>query len=394
MLDKHQIDFTPRARAVSDPALDTLQAGADELARRWAIALILARPLAEIGEVPLEELAREASALCSQTVMAIQSDGALERLTGQGARSAGESAAPAQGLAAMVGAGDAAAAVGAVEALRGVLWDALLEEMRPSVVDRSNSRHVAELSDRLAYVCARLLSVAVARVGQESRPPAAEEPIVVTMAERTYETPIEQTPAAVRAVIIDEHATGPAAEIEIRDQRREEGAAAWVGSIGRQLARFSQDRLPFAVLLVEILEIERLRREESPDELARLAELVEDVLAAELRPVAGGAARGREPGDPGRAPWSGWVTRQRPGRYWLLMPEMDRLGARKMSERLVRAVGDAIEYRGASLAVVAGVAVCPEDGTEAPALAAQADVGLYAARSSAVRAAASIDEPT
>jgi GGDEF domain-containing protein len=170
----------------------------------------------------------------------------------------------------------------------------------------------------------------------------------------------------------------PRAEIEIRDERGEEGPAAWIGSIGAQLARFERDALPFAVLLLELLEIERLRRRESPEELLRLAGQMEHALAAEL-----GAS-------------SGSLTRERPGRCWLLARGADREGAELLAERLVRAVAAGASYRGEPLAVAIGTAVCPEDGRETAALAAHADVGLYAARSAvrapSMRRAAPVDE--
>jgi len=43
-------------------------------------------------------------------------------------------------------------------------------------------------------------------------------------------------------------------------------------------------------------------------------------------------------------------------------------------------VASGASHRGVPLAVTIGSAVCPDDGTDAAALAARADVGLYAAR--------------
>src|SRR5205085_10133688 len=56
-------------------------ARADELARRWAVALIVSLPLDRIGEIPLQSFAREAPALCAQVVRALVSDAELERIT-------------------------------------------------------------------------------------------------------------------------------------------------------------------------------------------------------------------------------------------------------------------------------------------------------------------------
>jgi GGDEF domain-containing protein len=150
-------------------------------------------------------------------------------------------------------------------------------------------------------------------------------------------------------------------QIEIRDERSAEGPAAWIYSIGRRLERYEQDRSPFAVMLVELVDLERLRHAESVEELSRLMSLLEDALAGELRPADS-------------------FTRERPGRYWLLVPQTDGPGAQALLERIARAVRSSVSHRGTPLEVAVGVAVCPEDGRRASELAAHADVGLYAAR--------------
>src|SRR5947208_8063080 len=71
---------TPRARAVADAPVESLLERADELARRWAVALIVELPLQRIGEIPLDGFAREAPPLCAQFVRALQSDAELARL--------------------------------------------------------------------------------------------------------------------------------------------------------------------------------------------------------------------------------------------------------------------------------------------------------------------------
>ena len=150
-------------------------------------------------------------------------------------------------------------------------------------------------------------------------------------------------------------------EIEIRDERSAEGPAAWIDSIGRRLERHERDGAPFAVLLVELVDLERLRHAEPVEELARLIDQVEDALARVLRPADS-------------------LTRERPGRYWLLAPQTDAQSARVLIERIARGVRSSASHRGTPLEVAVGVAVCPEDGRRASELAAHADVGLYAAR--------------
>ena len=389
----------------------------DALARRWAIALIVERPLDAIGEVPVEDLAREAPSLCRQVIRALESDVELIRLTGDASSSRDDGAAEARRLAAICGARDAAAAVAAAEALRGVLWEALLDELQ-----EPSARLLADVGDRLAYVCASALAAALevpaaCRAGAAAHADSAD--VVVADGDSAARGPARRSAAgreplpasahASGAVIVDERVAAgrapvpvlemeqepeqarapsweasrplgeaPSAQIEIRDERRDEGPAAWIGSIGAQLERFERDRLPFAVLLVELAELERLRREQPPEELARLAGRVERALTDAL------GAR------------SGALTRERPGRCWLLAAETDRAGVELLAERVARAVASQASLSGASLSVAIGTAVCPEDGRQAASLAAHADVGLYAARSalraSVLRSPASVDE--
>jgi hypothetical protein len=152
------IERGPRARPVADAPVDALLARVDELARRWAIALLLARPLREMAEVPLEELAREAPALCAQAIRALDSDAELERLAVAEESGGRGGSAWASRLGASAGVLDARAVVYEVEALRGVLWEALLEELDRPIFDQSSARLVADLSDRLAHVCATALA--------------------------------------------------------------------------------------------------------------------------------------------------------------------------------------------------------------------------------------------
>ncbi len=126
------------------------------------------------------------------------------------------------------------------------------------------------------------------------------------------------------------------------------------------------------MLLVELSGIERLRHAELPGEVARLTGLVEAALSEGLRPADS-------------------LMRESPGRYWLLAPETDTVGAKALAARLASGVRQTT-HRGAPLQLAVGLAVCPQDGRQARALAAQADIALYAAQASG-RAVARPDEP-
>jgi hypothetical protein len=141
-----------RARAVADAPIDALLDRGEELARRWAIALILERPLAEMADVPLEDLARDAPGVCAQVVRALDSDVELERIAASEGSRGRSGAAPAVRLGAL----DARATVEHIEALRGVIWEALI-----AMLDNPSARQVADLSDRLAFVCSTLLAAAL-----------------------------------------------------------------------------------------------------------------------------------------------------------------------------------------------------------------------------------------
>jgi hypothetical protein len=418
------ISLASHPRPVGEAPVENLIDRADDLARRWAIALILSRPLRRIGELPLEDLARAAPALCAQAIRALLSDAELDRMAGSCAAGSREESAYARELAKLAGARDAEAAVAAVEALRAVLWGALLEELRDPP-----ARQVADLADRLAYVCATALSVTLAAplpveasvplkdadravatgardgdlAGAEDRTvrpsgavliderdeaqpaQATSRPLPSASERRTQVRPFpwDMGPFESRENVTSAPAGGP--EIEITDARREDRSPAWTSPIGRRIERFEEDGLPFGVLLVELFDVERLERVVPPGELSALTSEVEGALAHELRMIE--RTHGARPGGPSRR--TGALTRERPGRYWLLAPS-DRLAVRMLAERLARALGPLAHRGGVALPFAIGTAVCPEDGRDAAALAARAEARLFDARAGA-RSSASVD---
>lgn len=256
----------------------------------------------------------------------------------------------------------------AAQTLSETLWEALHEELSDPRAQR-----VAELSEQLGELAAIVASLARADVGVGEAPaaPAQPEPRAPRM---THDEPSTREPSVSQpwespeslqplspAVLVDELAPEKPPQIEIRDVRGEEGAAAWIGSIGRRLERYAQDPSPFAVLLVEVVDIERLRRAEPASEVSRLTSQAQAALARGLRPADS-------------------LTRESPGRYWLLAPQTDVSGAQLLAERIARAVRSSASHRGTPLEVAVGISVCPDDGRQASELAAHADVELYAAR--------------
>jgi hypothetical protein len=161
-----------------------------------------------MAEVPLQNLARDAPALCAQVVRALESDAELERLAAGGQGGASERSTEHSGLAALAGAPDAGAAVADVEALRGILWEALLEALRrdasgwaPASFDSASARLLADLSDRLAYVCATVLAAMLTNAPAASeRPPPAS----YGRGEAAPYTPMPASRGSRTAILIDE----------------------------------------------------------------------------------------------------------------------------------------------------------------------------------------------
>jgi GGDEF domain-containing protein len=254
----------------------------------------------------------------------------------------------------------------AAQALSETLWEALHEELADPA-----QRRVAELSERLADVSATVALLARVDPGSPAVPalalPVEPDPPAARASQEEAPPPRAAPPLgepSSPAVIVDELAPLQAPEIEIRDERGEQAPrTAWIASIARLLERHARDGAPFAVLLVELADVERLRHAELPGEVSRLTGLVEAALSGELRPADS-------------------LTRESPGRYWLLAPETGSDAARALVERLAGAVRGSASHRGIPLEVAVGIAVCPLDGSQAAALAAHAEIALYAARAS------------
>ena len=166
----------------------------------------------------------------------------------------------------------------------------------------------------------------------------------------------EQEPAVAGETLASVEPIQP--DIEIRDVRREEGPSAWVSSVGRLLSRHAEDGLPFAVLLVEIVDVAHLERSATPHDMHSLVARIESAIGRAMRVT-------------------DHLSRETLGRYWLVAPETNGTGARMLAERLARLVRTSATHRDVPLEVAIGLAVCPDDGTEAPALAARADLGVY-----------------
>jgi hypothetical protein len=192
--DQQCIGRPARARPVADAPVAALLERGEELARRWAIALIVERPLAEMPEVPLEDLAREAPGVCAQVVRAYDSEAELKRIAASESSRGRAGAAPTVRL----GAHDARATVEHIEALRGVIWEATLAEL-----DEPSTRQVAELSDRLAFVCTTLLAAALGEATALA-PPQESVQVPAQAGGQVLFTAPQPEPGRSGAALIDE----------------------------------------------------------------------------------------------------------------------------------------------------------------------------------------------
>lgn len=337
------------ARPVADAPVAALTASPDALARDWLVALLARAPLSDAASVPVAELAREAPALCGAIVRALASEPELERLA------QGDLAALAGRAGALAGAGSPAEVVEAVEVLRGVVWAAVLGELR-----RPDSALVADLADRLAAVTS-VVTMASLRSGAGVAP---VEPTVPTPAS----APREAVPDVPRwdptdaARTVQEAADAP--EPQVRDLRPRIHDGDPLEHIAQRVADHRVDHRTLAVLLVELDGADRL------------------MLAGE---DAVGAVQAAEHAVEGLLRQGDGARRDGPGRIWITLPGTGPAGARALALRISVAVERAASHRGAPLTVSSGIAVFPGDALDAEGLVDRAEEALLRARAGGVR---------
>jgi len=331
----------PPARPVADAPLDAL-ADAEALAKGWLLTLIAGAPLQQAAAVPAAELARDAPGLCAAMAAALASDEALVRL-----RAGGDLEPLAARAGRLAGAVDPAGTAGATAALRSVLWAAVTDGLR-----RPEPELVAALAARLGVVCDVVAAAALATPGAQPAvsPPLAGVPPAPDV------TAVPEPAPTVPADVFPTVAASPAL-----DERGEPWATAVVRRVERLLAHGAQ----VAVLAVDVDDAERLLAADLGGEARIALDRVERALREELRP--GDAA-----------------VRERDGRLWIVGGGTTLEGARALGRRLANAAASAASLGGVPLRTSVGIAVSPDDGTDAASLVAHADEGVFAARAAGV----------
>ena len=337
-----------RARPVADAPIDVLLPRSEELAKGWLLALVEHAPLSDAPAILAGGLTRDGPSVCDAVLRAIAGDADLRRLEPGGvleplAARAGE----------MAGAASPAAVSQAVDALQGVIWSAVRDELRGADADL-----VSELTERLTLISELVRSAALQRGAPDSRPgtvSAAPPPPPVAQTRPPVQRPPVQRPPA----------PPPAAERAwpgVADTPPEPSPTLWVGALQDEIVRSAGSSL--SLLLAEFEDAERVAAVEPSAE----ARATFDRFTAAVR-----SASRRED----------ILVCESDARAWIIARDTDRAGARALGERIAAAVRGAA-WRGAPLAASVGVAVLGEDGRTSGELIEAAEEARFAAAAAGV----------
>jgi GGDEF domain-containing protein len=346
-----------------------------ELAKGWLLELFTGAALSEAGAVPAAVVAQDGPALCAALLAALGDDAALTRLS-----PGGDLAPLAAGAAHMTGAVDAPGALAAAEALRRAAWELL----QPAVADGSPAL-VGDAAARLAHVCAVVSAAAVHAVSTGAGPAAPQAPGPAGPAPAPA-SGVPQAPAPVSAsgvprppapvsasgvprppapVSDASPAPSPAQQpvsggFAVRDLR----AVAGGDPVSAAIRQRASANRPFAVLALEVDDLQRLVASQRGREVAFALEAVDEAIRGQLDPA-------------------DTFVREHAGRSWVLTGA----AARALGDRIGDAIARTAPVQGAPLTVSLGLASFPDDGEGAEDLIARADEGLFAARAAGVRLA-------
>ena len=142
-----------RARPVADAPIDALLPRSEDLAKGWLLALLEQAPLVDAPAILSTDLTRDGPRVCDAVLRAIANDSDLRRLEPGGALTP-----LAARVGELAGAASPAAVSRAVDALVGVIWAAVRDELRGADADL-----VAELTERLALIGELVRSAALER---------------------------------------------------------------------------------------------------------------------------------------------------------------------------------------------------------------------------------------
>lgn len=324
-----------RARPVADAPVDGLLSRSEDLAKGWLLALLEDAPLQDAQGILAVDLSRDGPRLCDAVLRALVSDTDLHRL------GAGGLLTPlAARIGELAGARDPQATSRAVDALHGVIWAALSDELRGP-----DPALVAELAERLALVTEHVRVAALLRLEPRSTSEGQPAPPPVHLAPEPPLSEEQPSDAQTRALWVD------ALEDEIRGAR---GA-------------------PLSLLLAELQDADRVSAVESGTEAsATFSEFAQAVRSVVRR--------------------QDILVSETPTRAWIIARDTGRGGAQALGDRLTVAVREQRPWRGAELTASAGVAVLGEDGRTASELIDAAEEARFAAEAAGVGVQSTPDE--
>jgi GGDEF domain-containing protein len=344
-----------RARPVADAPIDGLLPRTPELAKAWLLALVEQAPLESAPVMLGAGVVDEGPQLCDAVLRALADDLELRRLEPDG---------PLGGLAARTGelagaGGDPAATVQAVDALEGVLWAALREELRAP-----DPELISDLAQRLGLVVGLLRVAALERGERLAAGPAQDVPDALDTA--VAESPPSRDPGTGVPAHPPDSAT-PSVDSKAAGPRRSRSAdALWVGALEDELLRTGG--LPLSLLLAEMEDAERVSATES----AAAATAAFDHFARAVRSIV-------RPQD--------ILVCESDSRAWIIARDTGRSDAQALGARVAEAVGADPVWRGAPLTASVGVAVFGEDGHTSSQLIEAAEEARFAASASGTRVA-------
>jgi GGDEF domain-containing protein len=368
-----------RARPVADAPIDALLSRSEDLAKGWLLALVEQAPLNDAPAILATDLTRDGPRVCDAVLRAIADDADLRRLEPGGVLTAlvarvGE----------LAGATAPAAVSRAIDALVGVIWAAVRDELRGAEADL-----VVELTERLALIAELVRSAALEHSAPApvspapspvppGPPPVSPGPLIAPPPPVASTRPSPPpTPAQDPRAAPPPPASAPPPSTQrawpgISDPPTlDPSRSLWVGALEDEIVRSAG--APLSLLLAELEDAER-------------------VTAAELRAEAratftrfAGAVRSA-------------VRRQdilvceSDARAWIIARDTARDGAYALGERIAAAVRASEPWQGAPLVASVGVAVFGEDGGTSSELIEAAEQARFAAAADGVEVLGT-DEP-
>jgi GGDEF domain-containing protein len=388
-----------RARPVADAPIDALLPRSEDLAKGWLLALLEQAPLDDAPAILATDLTRDGPRVCEAVLRAIADDTDLRRLEPGGVLTP-----LAARTGALAGAAAPAAVSRAVDALIGVIWAAVREELRGADGDL-----VAELTERLALIgelvrsaalersapgpAARPLSPAPPPISPVPPPPPRPEaspmvtpppPVATTRPSSAPSAPPPAEPPAAAATppaAASPPAASPPAVSPPTEQRAWPGLSdpptldpsrsLWVGALEDEIVRSAG--APLSLLLAELEDAERVTAVE-PQATAR----------ATFTRFAGAVRSAVRRQD--------ILVCESDARAWIIARDTARAGAHALGERIAAAVRSSEQWHGAPLVATVGVAVFGEDGRTSGELIEAAEEARFAAAAGGVDVLGS-DEP-